>query len=150
MRFLFWNTKGRDLVPNISRLAGLLGADVVFPAENQAAPATVVATLDAATGQAFRYVAAIGCRIKAYTSIPLVSMHVARVDATYMALRLATVNTGTVLVVGVHLPSKLRYSASTQRRFASDLAEEIRRLERAHDTAGTLLTVQRYSGSTPA
>jgi hypothetical protein len=45
-----------------------------------------------------------------------------------------------VLIAAVHLPSKLRYSTSTQRRVASDLAEEIlRREQRGHEKPSLII-----------
>jgi hypothetical protein len=56
-----------------------------------------------------------------------------------LMLRLQTAKTRAVLAVAVHLPSKLRYTVSTQRRIAADLAEEIRRAERKRNATSFII-----------
>jgi hypothetical protein len=135
MKFLFWNTHRRDLLSHLSRLAANTGADVILLAENPSAPAVMEAELSAGAGKTFAHVSTPGCmRVNVYSSLATGELSPAVASQRFAIVRLKSSIYGVVLLTVAHLPGKLRYSASTQRRVASDLAEEIRREERKSNT----------------
>lgn len=139
MKFLFWNTRKRDLTVNVARLAANPGANVVLLAESGAAPAAMAAALTAATGTPFAHVPVPGCLVQVYSGAPAGALLTLVSAKRFVIFRMTGPTVGTVLLTAVHLPSKLRYSASTQRVVSSDLAEEIRRREAALGGAPSLL-----------
>jgi hypothetical protein len=128
--FLFWNTKGAALYDEIGLLCREYDVDVAIFAESKLAPFTLLTALNLTGGpRYFTLVPSMG-RIQLFTRYPLEWIE-PRFDSRHASIRLLKHPLGgELLIVAVHLPSKVHQKDEDQEFHARNLADAIVEEER--------------------
>lgn len=137
-RFLFWNINRKPLAKAVADLAEEQRADVVVLAESEIDPGTVLRELNTARRGGFDYPLGFGKQVAIFTRFPREFLSPVA-DSDHMSIRrLALPERPEILVVALHLPSKLRQRDVSQAAACHDWA---RRIASAEDRLGHRRTV---------
>lgn len=130
LKFLFWNLHLKDLQSRIATLVERYGVDVVVLAEC-AAPDAVLANLDAVSGSRFAGSFTLLDRLCVLSRREYALHTLEEEPAARVSMRQLILPSGVdLLLVAMHLPSKLHWSDASQAQNCPRLAESIRRQER--------------------
>ena len=131
IKFLFWNLNRKPLEATVSSLAQMHDIDVLMLAECTVAPARMLRTLNERGERQFHLTSSLLKTIAIYTRFsPHLLEPVSEDEAVRLrAGRLALPARLEILLVVVHLPSKLRWKESSQSAFCPVVIERIRQLE---------------------
>jgi len=140
IKFLFWNLNGKPLEATVGSLARMHDIDVLMLAECAVAPARMLRVLNDETDRPFHLTFSLLKSIAVYTRF---SRRFVRTLGDDEAVRLTSRRFVLparldILLVVVHLPSKLRWKESSQSVFCPVVTEWIRQLE---DEVGHTRTV---------
>lgn len=129
--FLFWNVKQQPLRERIARLVVAHSCDVVILAECAMASAVVSRAINDATGATFRVVPGSGSELRAFSRLPNAGWRFLLKGQLeqWLAFGLSSPNIPDLLLLAVHLPSKLRTTDYDRMLVASRLAADIRQLQ---------------------
>ena len=129
--FLFWNVKQQPLRERVARLVVAHSVDVVILAECAMSSAVVSRAINDATGETFRVVPGSGSELRLFTRLPLAGWRFLLKGQLerWLAFGLSAHNLPDLLLLTVHLPSKLRTTEPDRMLDASRLAADIRQLE---------------------
>ena len=138
--FLFWNVKQQPLRERVARLVVAHSCDVVILAECAMPSATVSRTLNDATGGTFRVVPGSGSRLRLFVHNPLVGNLLLQDQLEgWLGLRISAPPLPELILVALHLPSKLRTTEYDRVLEASQLAGDVRQLEQREGHTRTVI-----------
>lgn len=137
-KFLFWNLNRKPLAALIADLAEEHGIDLIILAECEIDPATMLRTLNR-TSTRFHSITS-GCQyITIYSGFPGQFVQTAYESKRVSIRKLELPARDPVLLVAVHLPSKLHRSGESQAREFQDLAGQIEMEEQKAGHRRTIL-----------
>ncbi len=138
-KFLFWNLQGKPVTENIVRLARRHDVDMLMFAEFSLSPADLLSALNADGQGNYHYAPSPGCqKVHIFPRFADRFLPIAEESNRVTIRRLILPNSPEVLLVVVHLVSKLRYSDASQTEEAKELARTVRDAE---DRAGHQRTI---------
>ena len=139
MTFLFWNINGKQLLRQVAALVLEHNVDVLILAESLLDDRSLLRALRRARGAAFYSVPPLASRVRIYSTLPkrfVKPIH----DNGYMSIRRIISPLGLdVLLVAMHLPSKLYHDASAQHSSCTFWSSEIREAEKKVGHSKTLV-----------
>jgi exonuclease III len=139
MRFLFWNVKKNPVGPILSKIVEAHNVDVVILAECRDS-GVILSELNGATDNQFHLPDGPGPRVVIYTRFFRKHIKTAHSEDSF-TIRLITLPNPPILLVAVHLPSKLLKTDSQEYQsiVASKISARIRQVEREKGTSRTVL-----------
>jgi hypothetical protein len=138
-RFMFWNVHGVHTEDVLCRLVTTHQVDILVLAESPEEPADLARMLSLNSPSAFWDCPGTCPRIQVYANFSPDSV-VANPEGKHYSIRKVLLPSGVdILLVAVHLGSKLRRKDPTQMMDGRDLAEEIRKAEAEAQHSRTIL-----------
>ena len=123
--FMFWNTKGRPLYDQIGTICQDYDVDIAIFAEPKLATIPLLEALNPTGPRYFSELPSIGSRIQFFTRYPLEWIE-PRYDGPHASIRLLKHPLGgELLIVAVHLPSKLHQKDEDQEFHIRNLSDAI-------------------------
>ncbi len=135
MNLLFWNMNGRKLAEELGQLVLAYDLDILILAECSVSPVDILEAVNTGSGPTFTMPFNPSSKIEFYTRLPDGALFPIS-DAGGVSVRKLTPPLGPdVILVAVHLPSKLHHSDSDLAMFSIRVAEVIEEAERrtGHD-----------------
>jgi hypothetical protein len=131
IRFLFWNINKKPLAPTIRNLVVRHDVDILMLAESNIPSGSLLRTINDGTSRPFLLPFTLLTSISVYTrySARFVKA-IEEDDGTRLSIRRLVLPSGVDLLFAVvHLPSKLRWSESSQSQFCPRVADRIAKAE---------------------
>jgi len=128
-RFMFWNLNGKRLEDVVSRLTANYQVDVLILAESREEPGALAGALTLASDTRYWYCPGTCQLVQVYASFPPMNVAAIRESERYTIRRVSLPSRVEVLLVAVHLRSKVWGKDSSQLLDCHDLADEVRRAE---------------------
>jgi Endonuclease/Exonuclease/phosphatase family. len=128
LKFLFWNTKRRPLENLVADLCRTHEIDLLLLVENTAPPARMLLSLNKKSAD-YRYHHSPSEKTKLYSRLPRNSVINMRdtLDSSFRRVQLLVGND--LLLVAVHLPSKLYMAPADQSQICTRIARHVREEE---------------------
>jgi endonuclease/exonuclease/phosphatase (EEP) superfamily protein YafD len=139
MTFLLWNLKGKDLSTELDELTRQHRPDVLILLESQATDGKILAALNSTHGSAYHLPRTLCRSVRIYTSFPRRFITPLSESHRYTIRRIALPLKPEILLVAVHLPSRLHWRAASQSMECVELSREIQDAERKAKHTRTIL-----------
>ena len=137
--FLFWNTQGKALQESLANLAENFVVDIILLAESKVEPVKILEALNKRKNN-FHYIPQIGCqKIEVFTKYP------PRFIKTIFELNRLTIRhleipeSESILVAGMHFPSKVNMKPEDQISEMIEMSRAIREAEKEVNHSRTVL-----------
>ena len=124
-RFLFWNINQKPLAELIAELADIHRADVIVLAESNTEPGVMLQTLNTGRRGGFHFPAGLSKHVKVFTRFAREFLQPSFETDRISIRRLVLPARTELLIVAVHLPSKLHWSGESQAFECAELASRI-------------------------
>ncbi len=138
-KFLFWNLGKKDLHALLELAVRENDVDFVILAECPCQPSEVLLALNSSHGGRFQFNSGRCETIKIFSTFPLNSVRPIHEGARFTIRRIQLPLREEILLVAVHLPSKLRWRDSSQEHEVISLADDIREAEKKIKHSRTVL-----------
>jgi len=130
VRFLFWNTNQRPVEPIVARLAQRHDVDLLVLAESALSPERLLGLLNPGQAQPYRCPPGLSRRLTFYVR-ESVTTFASVTDTTSAAIRRVGIGCDQeLLIVAVHLPSKMYATDTEQLLGSTGVSQDIREAER--------------------
>ena len=139
LTFLLWNTRGKDLLDPLYRLAIEHELDVVVLIEPGESKAALLERLNQQTGALYRFTTSLCETVSIYTRFPNEFINPIHESARLTIRSLELPGRDEVLLVAAHLPSLLYMSSESQPAEFYELSRTIREIEERRGHGRTVL-----------
>lgn len=139
-KFIFWNINKKPLQNTISQLAHYYDVDIVLLAECSIHSSLLLKTLNQDNQAAYHYAPGVGCqRIEIFTRFNSDYLSPIFEDSRWTIRHLNLPGLLDILLVVVHLPSKIHYSDADQKSICVRLINDVREVEDSVGHSRTIL-----------
>jgi hypothetical protein len=128
VKFCFWNLKNRPLAQHVRRIVESQGIDLLVLAESPYRPGELLNELSEGVSPLMHFCDGKCDLVQVFSKFPSVDVQPLQEAARY-TIRSVTLPKTSIVLIGVHLKSKLQAGGETQLLDCQELATDIRRIE---------------------